>query len=443
LSTIGLTGITGITLLGDTDAAGVGATGVTGIAAGTVLNVNAAQTGSFTYQLSGTSGPSSSVTTNLNITGGDSAFGTLVFQDSLANGVGTLNIVANNSIGNSIDTITTLTDSQLNTLNLSGNASVAVTNAITTGSTAFTLSNNSTATVATILGGITGATMGSLSHSGTHDTTITTLNTGTVAIVTINNANTGTTAGTGVLTIGGHTDTSLNSLSLNGAVALTGTYALNGAAAVSGATDNASVSLTMSGGGNKTIVLGNGNNTIVTGAGVDTITLGTGTNSVNSGAGADAITFGAHTTGADTYNIGAGAGAGGGDSGTFAVPGTNTISTTTFDVVNGLRLGDKVQLAAAVYTGAAGNPLGLVANGVTANTLVGLAVASNTIELVRGTYDSVGKTFVGSATGADSLMVYDSDAVVATTAYEAVVLVGYVATSVTGIGGTTGLVTLA
>jgi len=53
----------------------------------------------------------------------------------------------------------------------------------------------------------------------------------------------------------------------------------------------------MTGGGIKTITLGNGANIIVTGAAADVITVGTGANTITGAAGADAITVGAgHTT---------------------------------------------------------------------------------------------------------------------------------------------------
>ena len=49
--------------------------------------------------------------------------------------------------------------------------------------------------------------------------------------------------------------------------------------------------------------------------------------------------------------------------------------------------------------------------------------ANQTLTNVRGTYDSNAKTFVGSSTGADTLLVYDTTDG-ATITLEAVVLVG-------------------
>jgi S-layer protein len=331
LGTVGLTGINTVTLLAD---AGAGnAAGVSGITVGTALNINAAQTGTFTYQIAGTSAATSAATVNMNITGGDTGFGRLDFQDTLVNGIGTLNFVSTNSIANSRNTITTLTSSQLNTLNLSGNATYTVTNAIVTGATSFALANTVTsrATDAALIGQITGATMGALNYSGTRDTTITVLDTGTTAINVITNANTATTAGTGVLTIGGHTNAALNSLTLNGAIALTGVYALNGAASVSGATNNAAVTLTMDQGGAKTVVLGNGNNTITTGAAIDTITVGTGRNIITGGALADAITLGAGHTTVNRLNL-------------------NAVATTSSDSTQVVVAGNGNDTGADVYT---------------------------------------------------------------------------------------------
>ena len=98
-----------------------------------------------------------------------------------------------------------------------------------------------------------------------------------------------------------------------------------------------------------------------------------------------------------------------------------------------------------MYTSAAGTAdTGVIANAVAVTTLVGLGTTDATEYFVRGTYDSTGKTFVGSSTGADTLFVYDA-AVAAgpsVTTQEAIVLVGYVAQSVTGVGGANGLITL-
>jgi hypothetical protein len=64
------------------------------------------------------------------------------------------------------------------------------------------------------------------------------------------------------------------------------------------------------------------------------------------------------------------------------------------------------------------------------NTLVGIGSA-NRVDLVRGNYDSAANTFVGSSSGTDSLLVYDGNAAQATTALEAIVLIGYTGATTT------------
>ena len=179
--------------------------------------------------------------------------------------------------------------------------------------------------------------------------------------------------------------------------------------------------------------------TIVGGAGADTISGGAGGDVITGGNGADIVTVGAGT---EIINFAAASGAGGGNTGTFAVPGTNTISTTTFDKYTGMGAGDTIQLAAASYSGAAGAAAGLVATSVHSASVATIVAASNTVMLVRGTYDSTAQTFVGAAGGLDSLLAFDTDAALGTVAYEAVVLVGYNGGTASAMGGATGLITL-
>jgi hypothetical protein len=108
--------------------------------------------------------------------------------------------------------------------------------------------------------------------------------------------------------------------------------------------------------------------------------------------------------------------------------------------------GDQIQFSNATgqYTGNAGAALGLIANGATvATTLTSTAGLDNGIVIVQGTYTGgTTNTFVGATGGADSYLVYDANATVGASVFEAVVLVGYVPISVTAIGGNAGLVTL-
>ena len=288
----------------------------------------------------------------------------------------------------------------------------------------------------------------------------------------------------------------LQTLRLSGSVQFTGTDSTVTNLVVLGANDNSTVKITHSAGNGTapgslttlgdTITLGNGgtgasyaatNNLVITGTGADTITVGTGVNTVYSGPGADTITFAAHG-GVDTFVISSQAGGSvantlnnGGDTGpinttslttwqatnvalgTFA---SNSVSTTLFDVVTGLRAGDVIDLSpsgATVGYGGTGagaaiggalqlnnfntsaNPVGYFTN------LTSVTAADNAVELVRGVYNAVTQTFSGTTTGTDCLFIFDANATLAATnlVTEAIVLVGYAPTSTTsatlGLGG--------
>jgi Ca2+-binding RTX toxin-like protein len=166
----------------------------------------------------------------------------------------------------------------------------------------------------------------------------------------------------------------------------------------------------------------------ITGGGLaDTISGGAGADVLVGGAGADSITGG---LGADVINVGVGSTdvirLAGTDTGSFTAPVTNTISTTTFDVITGLAAGDQLVFTdyGAVSSDTAADDL-LDSNAeATANTLSGAALAANAITAIRGDYTAATATFVGSVAGVDTFLVYDSNDLVATTAAVAVVLVG-------------------
>ena len=317
LSTLGQSGVSSI-FVGLLNGASV----ITNIATGTVLNITDAPTQALTYRLASTSGPTSAVTVNLvgSTVAATSGGGTrgyittaLTLEDANLVGIGSVTINSDASVYQGLQTITTLTDTALSTLAITGTGSLSI-GAEATSQTAITISDNGTGTSATADGIVgltsTGNVLGYINYSGTHAFTIGTL-TDLVPNLSVTNANTGTT---GVLTIGTHTDANLVSLTLNGAVALTGTYTTTSAATVSGATDNSAVSLTMTGAtGAKTVTLGNGNDTVVIGnvgttASTDTVTLGTGQDSVtfagaNNNVVINNVTVAAHT-GADQFSYG-------------------------------------------------------------------------------------------------------------------------------------------
>ena len=459
-----LTGFSNVNIRG----ALAGATSITNAAAGTGLIIDAASTTTLGLALAGTTGASSTINVTLNGTSVAAASGggtigysvlganALTLADANGVGIGNVNIVANATVGGGAFTIDTLTDSALTSLNLSGTGSVNITNAISTNANSLTLVNNSTSSATTTLGGVTASAnaMGGLNYSGTHDTTISTL-TDNVLNLTIANANTATTAGTGVLTISAYSAAANTSLTVTGAVIMSSvTLGVGTAGAVIAGTNNAAMNILANGGGIKTITLGNGADGVQTGSANDVITLGTGANRVFAGAGADRVTVGAGT-GFDNIVWTTAAAAGGGDSGTFAVPGANSISTSTFDIYTGLRAGDNLNVGTTTVTiltvqtpgtyataGAAGANARLVNTIAAAVNDVSTAVlADNSITLVRGTWTSGTNTFVGSATGTDTLMALDTASNNAVQAYEAIILVGYVNTG-TLTAGTAGVITL-
>jgi len=189
----------------------------------------------------------------------------------------------------------------------------------------------------------------------------------------------------------------------------------------------------VTGGGATTVTLSSSANTgaNVTGtAGVDTITgssqldviaTGTGNDVINQTLGADRVNVG---SGTDTYvlkDINSGTAA----SAPTVTSGT-TISTTNFDIITGMGVGDVLKLTGGASGNAAYSNVGTVANNVAATAVsFNTTFADNTVNYVRGTYNSSANTFTISSSGADSIVVYDSDATASTSDYNAVVLVGY------------------
>ncbi|TFW35093.1 DUF4214 domain-containing protein [Massilia horti] len=166
-------------------------------------------------------------------------------------------------------------------------------------------------------------------------------------------------------------------------------------------------------GGNNTIVAGNGMNVITTGAGNDIITVGTGYNLVTGGAGADIITFGAHAAGVTNGIVMTAAGETLSVATTAAMATKATTDLAGIDIVIGMQAGDTIDLSAlsASFTGALVTSIG-GATGATAS-------------IVRGFYDTETHKFVASATGTDSMVVYDADGAGVGTDIEGIILVGY------------------
>jgi hypothetical protein len=272
------------------------------------------------------------------------------------------------------------------------------------------------------------------------------------------------------------TTASLATIDLNGSVALTLTGdSVTTGVTVAGSTDNAAVSLTLAGSaatytdsitlgngkadmvdvtaaaGTETISLGNGAGdtvtvvdavgtststitvgnggtathvnvvdvsadigaaTITVGTGVDTVKLGPGQEvaSGTSAAGVQTVTFGAHTSTTisyDTLDLSLDLG-----NNSFANAGNNpsSIITSGLDIVTGLVKGDQIVLPQTDT---------VVANAAS------LAGAIGDVEFAHGTYSASAGTFAYNASGADTLMTYDSDG----THLVSVVLVGTTFTS--------------
>ncbi|MQA39880.1 beta strand repeat-containing protein [Rugamonas aquatica] len=214
----------------------------------------------------------------------------------------------------------------------------------------------------------------------------------------------------------------------------------NGGDIIDGTNATKALTITVAGGTNAvtggaaadTITAGNGSNTIDAKAGNDIITVGSGANSIKGGAGADTITLAAHVGKVDTI-VQTSASAGVGDSGNNTALNTQTsVLTGSFDVVKGIAVGDKLDLS-----GITGFTY------VSANLTFGatnLAAADGKVVFASGTYDAANGIFNYGASGADTIVTYDTDATGAV-AGQSIVLVGYHASS-TATTAAAGIVTL-
>ncbi|MFA5216474.1 DUF4214 domain-containing protein [Sulfuricurvum sp.] len=173
---------------------------------------------------------------------------------------------------------------------------------------------------------------------------------------------------------------------------------------------------------------GTGNDTIIGGSAADIIIGGGGADVIEAGRGADTITISGNTS-VITQGVG--------DSGTNTVM-TNQTSelTSTFDIINGLVAGDKIDVGNYFAT----SPIQI--------TLAGTNLASggdNKAVFTMGTYDSIGHTFTYNINGHDTALTYDSNGIVGTTTAETIILVGYQAGAQTAavISGMSSVITLA
>ena len=169
-----------------------------------------------------------------------------------------------------------------------------------------------------------------------------------------------------------------------------------------------------------TVMIGSatGVTTFTGGAGADTITGGTAGDSITGGAGADVINVGTGI-GTDTVIISA---AGQTAEWTDQTAST-TVATTGMDIITGLNAGDDIALSA--YSGTAATTAADVvfdSDSITYAADLSVTVANNSAKFVRGDYAT--NVFTESATGADVLMAFDADQLVASQDYEALILIG-------------------
>jgi len=167
------------------------------------------------------------------------------------------------------------------------------------------------------------------------------------------------------------------------------------------------------GNGADSIVGGGAADTIIGGEGADTITGGTGVDILTGGAGNDVFVYvgaGAYETGIISPSIVYYGG--------LIASGTS-VSTAGMDKITDFTTNDVLKTYAASGT-----------TGTGANTID--AVWTETAGLIQGTYTAATNTFVFSATGTDSLYVWDFDGLTTSgTDMYSVVLIGYVNSATT------------
>lgn len=299
-----------------------GTTSFTKVTAGTALAIDAAQTKAITYQVADANGSADALNLTLGTAANKAGFATmsLTFQDANNVGLGTLSVVSNASTFGEVNTINTLVDNGLATLNVSGNAGLTIgtLNQATTQATGFTINNTETGAAGVTITAFTDANLGSLTFTGTNASTISSLVLGaTSKVFTV--ANTGTGSAT-LTAIDAMNAAGLQTITLNGNVAIgansTKAEASIGATTgvtVNGATDNAHVNISLNAaiaGATNSTTLGNGNNfvTDLTSAGTANVTVGTGYSLIDVSTGANNatyaanITLGAHTNTATLFD---------------------------------------------------------------------------------------------------------------------------------------------
>jgi hypothetical protein len=435
------------------------------VAQGAGLAIEAGSTASILFQSIDKSGASDSMTLTLGTAAGAGATtSSLTLEDSAATpvGIGIVNLVSNG--GGAVNTIATLADTALSVLNVSGTDGVAIGSTVFNDDSAAGLTINNVSGGTVTLQNFTDNALTSVTVTGNNGVVLTSLTdtVGSAFILSDSNSSvvdiqafgvssaptiTITNSGSGLLVLGdltGLSSTTLTSLTLNGAVALTlAADTVTSGTTISAASDNAPISIYIAGSaagdtdtitlgsgadyvktagsGTENITLGNGgtpalpNRVDLTGStAVDNVIVGTGMNNVILGDGSaqERVGFGQHAATATFYdevtltNVNA----------SFATATASTatsVPTTSLYVMSGLHAGDKILLPLSTDT------LALAAN---------LAGANGAALLAHGTYNASAGTFTYAASGADTLLTFDT-VNTSTHTFSSVVLVGFAATA--------------
>ena len=366
----------------------------------------------------------------------------LLISGYAGQGAAVLDIVSDSATGQ-INQIDNLVDSGLKTLNISGNAAVSIGDTLTVTPATFTIQDTA-ATGVTTIGGLAdaalstlniqsyGLTLGSISSSAASFTlggngagAITIGSIADAQLTTAQISETSTSINTtNTITIGSSTLPALQSLTLNGYVAIK----VNGVTDSSGfnlaaANDNAAVSFTSSGltsaGDTDVVKLGNGN---------DQVTLGQGqlgsTQNITLGDGADSVT----SASVGTLNITLGSG-------------NNSITSTGNNTLVNISAGNGNN---TVTIGGSYNTLAVALGSGSNNVTLGSDQSGSLVLAAHTGSDNVGVGAIGGLTSLDNIALITglanagSDTItLADTASSSSAFVQITAAEVTASGGTT------
>ena len=201
---------------------------VTNVPTGAVIEIAPTTASAGTHSISFIDSLGASGVANLTLTGAAATTGTgtfgyttgaIVLQDAASVGPGTLNLISTATVGAGVHTITTLTDTKLSTLNLTGSGAVVISTLASNTATSLTVNNTTTSTASSTIGvggAFTDASLAALTLAGSNNTRV--LVSTSVPAFTFTDNSTGAAvnangAGSGITTLA---DTTLSSLTLAG-----------------------------------------------------------------------------------------------------------------------------------------------------------------------------------------------------------------------------------